>query len=91
MARPSQPTPRSSGIGARTAVVTTRGFRDILEIGRGNRTVLYDFKHTRPKPLVPRSRVFEVDERILCDGSVHRPLDEAQVDAIGRRTGQHRA
>jgi len=69
--------------GARTAVVTTRGFRDILEIGRGNRTVLYDFKHTRPKPLVPRSRVFEVDERILCDGSVHRPLEEEQVRAIG--------
>src|SRR5580700_8593840 len=41
--------------GARTAVLTTAGFRDVLEVGRGNRTVLYNIKATRPPPLVPRS------------------------------------
>jgi N-methylhydantoinase A len=69
--------------GARAAVVTTRGFRDVLEIGRGNRFAHFDFKHTRPRPLVARSRVFEVDERLMFDGTVRRPLDEAGVEAIG--------
>jgi N-methylhydantoinase A len=56
--------------GARTAIVTTRGFRDVIEVGRGNRTVLYDIKATRPPSLVPRSLRFEVAERTLFDGTV---------------------
>ena len=59
--------------GARTAVVTTRGFRDVLEVGRGNRLVLYDIKATRPPALVPRSLRFEIAERTLFDGTVLKP------------------
>src|SRR5690242_7268278 len=52
--------------GARTAVLTTGGHRDVLIVGRGNRTQLYDIKAVRPDPLVPRSRIFEIGERILA-------------------------
>ena len=65
--------------GAVTAILTTAGFRDVVEVGRGNRLDLYDIKAVRPKPLVPRSLVFEVAERMLHDGSVLTPLDLAQV------------
>jgi N-methylhydantoinase A len=68
--------------GALTAVLTTRGFRDVLEVGRGNRTILYNIKAVRPKPLVPRSRVYEVDERALYDGTIARKLDPDQVREI---------
>jgi N-methylhydantoinase A len=63
-------------------VITTAGFRDTLEIARTNRTVLYDIKTLKPAPIVAREDVFEVDERLLADGSVLRPLDPAQVRAI---------
>ncbi|MFI4987322.1 MAG: hydantoinase/oxoprolinase family protein, partial [Alphaproteobacteria bacterium] len=68
--------------GARTAVITTRGFRDVLEVGRGNRTVLYNIKATRPPPLVPRSAVYEVMERTLYDGTVRDAVVPAEVAAI---------
>jgi N-methylhydantoinase A len=68
--------------GARTAVLTTRGFRDVLEVGRGNRTKMYDITATRPRPLVPRSRVKEVDERTLFDGTVLASVDTGQLEAI---------
>jgi len=62
-------------------VVTTRGFRDTLDIARTNRTVLYNIKTLKPEPLVPRHHIFEVDERITYDGSVLRPLSEADLKA----------
>jgi N-methylhydantoinase A len=68
--------------GAPTAVLTTQGFRDVLEVGRGNRTILYNIKAVRPKPLVPRSHVYEVDERTLYDGTITRKLDPDQVSKI---------
>jgi N-methylhydantoinase A len=68
--------------GARTAVLITRGFRDVLEVGRGNRTRLYDIKGVRPAPLVPRSQVLELDERTLADGTILKPLDAGEVEAI---------
>jgi N-methylhydantoinase A len=68
--------------GAPTAVLTTRGFRDVLEVGRGNRTVLYDIKATRPPALVPRSLRFEVDERTLHDGTILRAVDEREIARI---------
>lgn len=71
--------------GARTAVLITAGFGDMFEFGRGNRTSLYDFKYTRPAPLVHRSRVFELDERMLHDGTPQTPLDEAQVEAVAEK------
>jgi len=70
--------------GARTALVTTRGFRDVLEIGKGRRLVggLFDAAWQRPEPLVPRDRRLEADERMTADGSVLEALDEEQVRAL---------
>lgn len=61
--------------GARTALITTRGFADILEIGRQNRPELYALTPQKPPPLVPREWRFEVRERVAADGSVLEPLD----------------
>jgi N-methylhydantoinase A len=73
--------------GARTALVTTEGFRDVIEIGRQNRAALYDLTRDRPAPLVPRELRFTVRERMGRDG-VLIPLDpesvRAAVDACGR-------
>ncbi|HET7097120.1 MAG TPA: hydantoinase/oxoprolinase family protein [Casimicrobiaceae bacterium] len=70
--------------GARIALVTTRGFRDILEIGRTRRMLpsLYDTTFVRPPPLVPRPLRFEVTERLNADGTVLTPLDEAELERI---------
>ena len=70
--------------GARVALITTRGFRDTLEIGNTRRASpgLFDTKFIKPAPLVPRSLRFEVDERLLADGSVLRPLDEAGLSRM---------
>ncbi|APX24494.1 MAG: methylhydantoinase [Rhodobacteraceae bacterium] len=68
--------------GARLALVTTRGFRDVLEIGRQIRPHMFDFHTDSPAPLVPRERRFEVTERLLSDGSVHVPLTEAEIDRV---------
>jgi N-methylhydantoinase A len=65
--------------GAVTGLITTRGFRDVLEIGRVRTPDLYDLTWEKPRPLVPRRLRLEVDERIGADGSVVRPLDEAGV------------
>jgi N-methylhydantoinase A len=64
--------------GARTALVTTEGFRDVLEIGRQNRASLYDLTAHRPAPLVPRSLRFTVRERMGPEG-VLVPLDQASL------------
>ncbi|HWD42678.1 MAG TPA: hydantoinase/oxoprolinase family protein [Actinomycetota bacterium] len=66
--------------GARTALVTTEGFRDVIEIGRQNRPALYDLTRDRPPPLVPRELRFTVRERMGGDG-VLVPLDEDSVRA----------
>ena len=73
------------GKGARTGLVTTEGFRDVLEIGRGNFLRMYDVLYRRPTPLVPRGRCLEVPERLTARGEVLVPLDEAAVRAAGRR------
>ena len=65
--------------GAPTALLTTAGFRDAVEIGREHRYELYDLNLELPKPLVPRHLRFDVPERTAADGSVLRPLDEAFV------------
>jgi len=69
--------------GARLALVTTRGFRDALEIGRQTRPNLYDYSVRKPEPLAPRELRYEVPERIYADGTVLLPLDENAVAAIG--------
>ena len=70
--------------GATTGLVTTEGFRDLLEIGKGRRLVggLFDPEWRRPAPLVPRDRRLEVPERVAADGSVVRPLDGFDFDAL---------
>jgi N-methylhydantoinase A len=67
--------------GSATALVTTRGFRDIVLIGRQKRYNTYDLYLDKPPPLVRRRQIFEVDERIGFDGEVIEPLDMASVDA----------
>ena len=66
------------GTGAKTALVTTEGFRDVVEIGRQDRPALYDLDSEKPDPLVPRRRRFEVDERATTEG-VEREVDEQEV------------
>lgn len=61
--------------GARTGLITTKGFRDILEIGREIRYAPYDIFAEFPKPLIPRKYRIEVDERIRSDGTILKPLD----------------
>jgi N-methylhydantoinase A len=68
--------------GAVTALITTRGFADVLEIGRGDRPSLYDLHQTRPDPLVPVDRRLEVDERTTHDQQVIIPLDDAAITAL---------
>ena len=68
--------------GARTALLTTEGFRDALEIGREGRYDMYDLFIDPPPPLVPRHLRREVPERLLPDGSVLRPLDEAAARRV---------
>ena len=65
--------------GAATALLTTRGFRDSIEIGRENRYDLYDLMLENPRPLVPRYLRFDVPQRTLSDGSTALALDEAHV------------
>lgn len=61
--------------GVRTALVTTAGFRDVLEIGRGNRPDLYNLQFRSPEPFVPREFRFEVRERLDASGKVIVPLE----------------
>jgi len=68
--------------GPRTALVCTRGFRDVLQIQRALRWSMYDVQLEKPEPLVPRSLTFEVTERMLADGSVYVPLDERELDSV---------
>jgi N-methylhydantoinase A len=61
--------------GAAVALMTTKGFRDILELKRLKLSRRIDMMATRTPPLVPRQRVFEIDERLLADGNVRQPID----------------
>ena len=67
--------------GATTALVTTEGFRDVLEIGRQDRPSLYDLDAEKPEPLVPRRRRFELDERATPDG-IERSIEASEVRSL---------
>jgi N-methylhydantoinase A len=73
--------------GARTALVITEGFRDIYEIGRINRPDAYNLYFRKHVPLIERALRFEVRERMLSDGEVDKPLDEAEVEALAKHLG----
>ena len=65
--------------GAPTGLITTKGFRDVLEIGRANRPDIYNFYYEKPEPFVPRRLRLEVPERVDYTGRVLEPLDEESV------------
>ena len=68
--------------GARVALITTAGFRDVLHIQRQSRPLMYDLRARRTAPLVPRELRFEVRERMRFDGTVQTPLDRAGLAAV---------
>src|SRR5438132_13570140 len=70
--------------GAKTALLITEGFRDIYEIGRINRPDAYNLFFHKHEPLVERALRFEVKERVLSDGEIETPLDEGEIEALGR-------
>lgn len=70
--------------GARTALLITEGFRDIYEIGRVNRPDAYNLFFQKHTPLVERALRFEVEERLLADGKIYKPLNEEHVRATVR-------
>lgn len=68
--------------GERSALITTRGFRDVLELGRLRAGRLYDLYYKKPKSIIDRALRFEVGERLDADGKVLEPLDLEDVDAV---------
>lgn len=68
--------------GALTALVTTRGFRDAVEIAREHRYDMYDLRLRRPAPIARRRHRFEIDERILGDGTIRQVPDEAEIRRV---------
>ena len=71
--------------GAKTALVTTKGFRDIYEIGRVNRPDSYNLFFEKHKPLIERAMRFEADERMLASGDVKTPLNDDEIVALGKK------
>lgn len=74
--------------GAKTALVTTRGFRDLLEIARGNRPVPFMLDYRRDPPLIPRTLRFEVHERMSAQGAPVVVPDDQEVDALAERLAE---
>jgi len=70
--------------GAPSALITTKGFRDVLHIGRQDRPKLYDLTAERPEPLVPRRFRREIDERIAFTGEIETPIDHDELRALVR-------
>jgi len=71
--------------GAKSALITTKGFRDIFEIARQTRPDLYDFWAKRPRPPIERHLVFEVSERVQFDGKVLKELDQNEAKQIAEK------
>jgi len=71
--------------GAKTALVTTKGFRDVLEIGRANRPDMYNYFYKKPEPYVPRRLRFEIDERVDYKGNVLQAVDEHEVRHLAKQ------
>jgi N-methylhydantoinase A len=75
-----------TGRGAKTALITTKGFRDVLEIGRTRRLNLYDLFQDKPEPqLIPRSLRFVIEERLDKFGNVIKPIDEQAVRVLANK------
>jgi len=78
-----------TGAGAPTALLTTAGFRDVLQLGRHNRGDPYDILWDPPAPLVPRRHRYEIRERLDWGGGIIEPLDAGSVRAAVRHAGEH--
>ena len=72
----------------KVAMVTSEGFRDLLEIGRQIRPKVYDIHQDFPKPLVPRWLRYEVAERMRADGLIHTPLDEEKLLSVASKMAE---
>ncbi|WP_408011330.1 hydantoinase/oxoprolinase family protein [Pseudalkalibacillus sp. A8] len=68
--------------GANVALIVTNGFRDVYEIGRANRTEMYNIKYRKPSPLLERQHIYELDERTTADGSIIREVDGDNLKQI---------
>lgn len=68
--------------GSKMALILTSGFRDIYEIGRANRPEIYNIKYRKPSPLIRRRHIYEVEERIIVDGSIETPVNFKQLDFV---------
>ncbi|CAN7337381.1 hydantoinase/oxoprolinase family protein [Arthrobacter sp. LjRoot14] len=78
-----------TGRGVRTGLITTKGFRDLLELGRGRRPHMYDLQADKSEPFVPRDLRLEVTERVRHDGRVEIPLDLDEVRAAVQELKRH--
>jgi N-methylhydantoinase A len=76
--------------GARTALLTTKGFRDVYAIGRGNRIEAFNLFFHRPKPLVERRLTYEANERVNAAGAVLTPLAEQEIEALADRLAEEK-
>lgn len=76
--------------GAKAALIATKGFRDVIEIGRGNRPAPFDLHYQRDPPLVPRELRLELGERMASDGTVVESLDEGDLDALAEILARQR-
>ncbi len=75
--------------GAKVGLITTQGFRDILELQRSNRRDIFNLRYKKPEPFVPRYLRLEVDERVMADGTILRKVSEADVkSAYGKLKAQ---
>ena len=68
--------------GARCALITTKGFRDVYEIARANRPEIYNIHYHKPKPLIPRKDIFEIDERVSFSGIIEKEVTEDMMEEV---------
>ncbi len=68
--------------GAKVALVVTKGFRDVYEIGRANRIEMYNIKYRKPKQLVDREHIYEIDERVAADGSIITEMNQESLARV---------
>lgn len=71
--------------GAKVALVMTQGFRNVYEIARGNRPPMFDFRYHKPTPFVQPKDCYEVEERMLTDGTEYRPVNADSVKAVAEQ------
>src|SRR5690625_4584061 len=68
--------------GANVALIVTKGFRDVYEIGRANRIEMYNIQYKKPEPLMERKHIYEIDERTTYDGKVLKGINGDELNTI---------